>query len=62
MEILNWKQFILALLKPAGAVEALALGAMAIAAGVVGDAGVMALAALFDVSAQFRGAADLDGA
>ena len=37
----------------------LALGAVPVAAGVVGDAGVRAVRTLLDVAAEFRGAAEL---
>ena len=47
---------------PLGAVERLALGTVAVPAGVVGDAGERALAALFDVAAEGRGATEFDGA
>ena len=61
VEILYRQQFVFALLEPAGVVEPLALGTVAVAAGIVGDAGVSALAALFDVATQLGGAAGFNG-
>src|SRR6266436_7999313 len=51
VEILDRQQLGLPRFQPAGARQGLALGAMAVAAGVVADANVLAVAALFDVAA-----------
>ena len=61
VEILDRQQFGLALLQPLGTVRVLTLGTMPVAAGVVADLRMIAVAALFDVAAQGRGAAGFNG-
>src|SRR6266536_3106595 len=61
MKVLDRQQLRLALLEPLGARLALTFRAMSVAARVVADANVVALAALFDVAAQGRSPAGLDG-
>jgi hypothetical protein len=51
----------LTILDPLGPCQGLAFWAMAVAAGVVGNALVLALIALFQVAAQSGGAAQFDG-
>src|ERR1700720_2940321 len=51
VKILDWQQFALPAFQPLGARQGLAFGTMPVAAGVVADASVLAVAALFDVSA-----------
>jgi hypothetical protein len=60
VEIFDGQQFRLAGLHPVGGGGGLALGAVAVAAGVVGDLAVAALIAFLDVAAQFGGPADGD--
>ena len=62
MEVLDGKQFFGAVRHPLRAGNALTLGTVPVAAGVVGDAPVLALVARFDVTTQGRGAAGDDGA
>jgi hypothetical protein len=62
VEVLDGKQFRGAIGHPAGAGGALAPGAVPVAAGVVGDALMMAVVAGLDVAAQRGGAAGGDGA
>jgi hypothetical protein len=57
----HWKQLGLALGQPSLGRRALALRAMPIAAGVVGDARVGAILASLDMAAERRRAAALDG-
>ena len=61
MEVRHRQQFGLALGQPFLRRRTLALGAMPVAAGVVGDDGVRALLAAFDMPAECRRAAALDG-
>ena len=61
MEIGDGEEFEAALLEPSELIAGLAFGAVAVAAGVIGDAGEGAAVALFDMAAEGRGAADLDG-
>jgi hypothetical protein len=58
----NWQQLGLPPLEPLLAGQGLALGAVAAAEGVVGDALMGAVAASFDVTAEGGRAAGLDGA
>ena len=60
MEILDRQQFGLPRFEPFCPLCVLTLGTMAVAAGVVADPGVVAMAALFDVAAQDGGAAGFD--
>ena len=62
MEVRHRQQFGLARVEPFGARQPLALGAMPVAAGVVGDADVAAIVALLDMPAQRRRPAGLDRA
>ena len=62
VEILDRQQLLLAAGEPAGTLGVLTLRAMPVAAGVVADAEMRALAALLDMAAEGGGAADLDGA
>ena len=62
MKVLDGEQFTFALLEPLGALFTLAFRAMAIAAGVIADANVLALATLIDMAAEGRRPAVLDGA
>jgi hypothetical protein len=61
MEVRDGQQFRLALLDPFAAGNRLTLRAVAIAAGVVSNALVLAVAAAFDVAAEDGGPAYLDG-
>nr|POF04829.1 hypothetical protein CFP56_79053 [Quercus suber] len=61
VEIADGQQVRLARRQPLARGRALALGAVPVAAGVVGDAGVAAALAGLDVAAESRGAAGLDG-
>ena len=61
MEIRNWQEFGTTIGEPLGARQALALGAVPIAARVVGDAGLAAVLALLDMAAERCGAAGLHG-
>ena len=61
MEVGNGQQVGLTIGKPLGARQTLALRAVPVAAAVVGDADLTAIVALFDVTAERRGAARLDG-
>jgi hypothetical protein len=61
VEVLDRQQLQLAGIDPGTALAAAALGAVAVAAGVVADLDVAAVLALIDMSAQGRGAALLDG-
>jgi hypothetical protein len=60
MEIRHGQQFRLACLKPCGACQSLALGAVAVATRVVGTADQSAIATLFDVPAERGCAAGFD--
>lgn len=60
VEILDRQQVGFAVFDPLPARRVLTLRAMAIPAGIVGDMKVIALAALFDMTAECRRAADLD--
>ena len=60
--IVDRQQFGLAVFEPAGAFGVLTLRTVPVAARVISDAGVGAVAALFDMAAERRRAADLDGA
>jgi hypothetical protein len=51
VKILDGQQFALPALQPPGARQGLTLGTMPVAAGVVADASVLTVTALFDVSA-----------
>jgi hypothetical protein len=62
MEVLDWKQLRLALIKPLGPGQRLALGTVQIAARIIGDALVTATIAFFDVTAECSGATALNGA
>ncbi len=62
VEVGNREQFGFAPLEPACAGQCLTLGAVPVAAGVIRDADVGALAALFDVAAEGGGAAGFNGA
>lgn len=57
MKILYWQQTFQTLVKPLRLFEALALGAMPVATGIIRDAGVAATFALILVPAQCRGSA-----
>lgn len=61
MEILGIEKFRAAILKPFGAGERLALGAMAIGTRVVSVALVAALITLFQMAPERRGSTKLDG-
>ena len=61
MEILGVEEFGLTILDPLGPCQGLAFWAMAVAAGVVGYALVLALIALFQVAAEGGGPAQFDG-
>ena len=61
MEVLAVEKFGLAVLDPFSASQRLTLGAVAIATGSVTNALMAALIALFDLSAESRRAAHLDG-
>ena len=62
VEVRHRQQFGLSVREPFGARQPLALGAMAVAAGVVGDAHVAAIIALLHVTAERRRPARRDGA
>jgi hypothetical protein len=62
VKVFDRQQFGLPAFKPLGARPTLALGAMAISAGVVGVTRVLTVVALFDVAAQGSRAAGLNGA
>ena len=62
VEVWDRQQLGLAIGEPLGAGEALALGAMAIAAGVIGDAQMAAVGAVFGMATEGRGAARFDRA
>jgi hypothetical protein len=55
MKILNRKQLSSSFVKPTGATRRLALGAMTIATGIVGDAAVTAAVTRLDMATQLRG-------
>jgi len=55
VEILDRQQFRLAVLEPLGTVRGLTLGTVPVAAGIVANLRMAAVAALFDVAAQGRG-------
>ena len=61
MEIRDWQKFGAAVGQPLGSREPLALGAVPIAAGIVGDTDLAAVLALLDMPAEHGGAARLDG-
>ena len=61
VEILHGQQFGGALPEPVRAGQPLTLGTMAVAAGAIDDAGVLAVVAPFDGAAQRGGTAVLDG-
>jgi hypothetical protein len=61
MKVLHRQQLGLALLDPRGTSPALTLGAVTIAAGVIADAEMVALIALFNMAAACGSAAGLDG-
>ena len=60
MEVRNRQQLALAVGKPLGAGETLALGAVPVTAGIVGNAGLTAILAALDMAAERRCAAHLD--
>jgi hypothetical protein len=60
VEVLDRQQLALAGIDPRGTLAATALGAVAVAAGVVADRAVTTVVAFFDVSTEGRGAAFLD--
>jgi hypothetical protein len=60
MKILRWEQILFPSFKPALFVQALAFGAMAVAAGIVGYPQGAAMVALFHVTAKLSGAASLN--
>ena len=62
MEVLYGKQLRLAVVKPFGPGQRLALRAVPIPAGIIGDALVTATVALFDVAAKCGSATALNGA
>jgi len=62
VEILDGEEFGLTVLEPLGAGEGLALGAMAIAAAMIGGALVAAGVTLLQVAAQGGSTAEFDGA
>ena len=62
MEVRHRQQVGLACFQPGSARQRLALGAVAIPAGIIGDADMRAVVALLYMSAQGCGPADLDGA
>src|ERR1700687_2271731 len=62
VEIFDGQQFELPAFDPCGARQRLALGTMAVTAGVIAVASVGAVAAFFEVAAQSGRTADLDGA
>jgi hypothetical protein len=62
VKVLDRQQFGLPSRQPFCALAVLAFGTMAIAAGVITDAGMTALAAFFDMTAEHGGAAHFDGA
>ena len=62
MEVFDRQKLRLPALEPLGTRHGLALGAVAIAAGVVGVMRESAAVAFFDMAAECRGAADLHGA
>src|SRR5690349_14413927 len=62
MKILYRQQFRFSTLQPLGAFRVLTLRAMPIAAGIIRDQNVLALAALFDMATEGGCTADLDGA
>jgi hypothetical protein len=61
MEILGVEELGLTILDPLGPCQGLAFWAMAVAAGVVGNALVLALIALFQVAAEAGGPTQFDG-
>ena len=61
MEIRNWQEFGTPVGEPLGPRQPLALGAVPVAARVVGDAGLAAVLAALDMAAERRGAAGHDG-
>jgi hypothetical protein len=61
MKVLALKEFRLALLEPSGACQGLTLWTVAVATAVEGDALMLAAFALFNVTAQGGGAAELNG-
>ena len=61
MEIRDWQKFGAAIGQPLGAGQALALGTVPIAAGIIGDTDLATVFALLDVPAEHGGAARLDG-
>jgi len=62
MEVLDGKQLRLALIKPFGPGQRLALRTVPIAARIIGDALVTATITFFDVSAECSSATALNGA
>jgi hypothetical protein len=62
VKVFDRQEFGLPAFEPLGARQPLALGAVAISAGVVGVTRVLAVAAPFDVTAQRSRAAGFDGA
>src|SRR4029077_15173601 len=62
MEVGRRQQLRLAALQPLGTLAILALRAVAVAAGVISNADMRALAALFDMAAQSGSTANLNGA
>ena len=60
VEVLDRQQLLLACLDPQGALEGAALGAVAVAAGVVADLDMVAVVALIDVAAEGAGATARD--
>jgi hypothetical protein len=60
MKVSYGEQILFPGLKPSLFIQALTLGAMAIAAGVVGDLQLPAMITLIDMSAKLSGSADLD--
>jgi hypothetical protein len=61
MEVLGVEEFGLTILDPLGPCQGLAFWAMAVAAGAVGNALVLALIALFQMTAESGGPAQFDG-
>jgi hypothetical protein len=62
VKILYRQQFRFSALQPLGALRVLTLRAMPVAAGIIRDQNMLALAALFDMAAEGGCTADLDGA
>jgi hypothetical protein len=61
MEVANGQQVFLPLGQPLARGCPLTLGAMAVATAIIGDLGVIALGAAFDMTAKDSGSARLDG-